>query len=240
MDEFTGSVKEFKGLFKKPKTNIPVGSLHQQICNTSKNQFDLANGHCNLYGLDCAMDEQITNWRQRKSGIYRKLQFPKTIEGMMNVNAMKKSFNFLKSPDIASINNEIKMLHTCVHEFWEDKKIRKNFLNFQQLRKKKPVAYFKKIFAALGDGSNKANEDEEVEVGFVGGLFELYKLRKTKAKSELIANSAISTYNHQFGTFIFRNHIDYRSSLIESLIEPKDWNWIKQKEWKLQLLLMIF
>ena len=36
MDEFTGSVKELRGLFKIPKSNIPTGSLHQQICNTAK------------------------------------------------------------------------------------------------------------------------------------------------------------------------------------------------------------
>ena len=51
----------------------------------------------------------------------------------------------------------------------------------------------------------------------------MYKLSKeiAKAKSELIAESAISTYNHQFGYFIFGNHIAYISSLIKSLIGPK-------------------
>ena len=36
-----------------------------------------------------------------------------------------------------------------------------------------------------------------------------------------MSEGALSTYNHKYGTFIFGNHIDYRSSLIESLIEPK-------------------
>ena len=31
----------------------------------------------------------------------------------------------------------------------------------------------------------------------------------------------MASYSHKFGTFIFGNHIDYRSSWIESLIEPK-------------------
>ena len=31
MDEFTGSVKSCRGLFKIPKTNVPTGNLHQQI-----------------------------------------------------------------------------------------------------------------------------------------------------------------------------------------------------------------
>ena len=67
------------------------------------------------------------------------------------------------------------------------------------------------------------NDDEEIEVGFVDGLFEMYKLRVdiAKARAELMSEGALSTYNHKFGTFIFGKHIDYRSSLIESLIEPK-------------------
>ena len=60
-------------------------------------------------------------------------------------------------------------------------------------------------------------------MGFVDGLFEMYKLRCdiAKARAELLADSAVSSYNHKFGTFIFGDHIDYRSSWIESLIEPK-------------------
>ena len=69
----------------------------------------------------------------------------------------------------------------------------------------------------------KQADEQEVKVGFVDGLFEMYKLRCdiAKARAELLADSAMSTYNHKFGTFIFGNHIDYRSSWIESLIEPK-------------------
>ena len=48
---------------------------------------------------------------------------------MMNVNTIEKSFNFLKSLDIAAINNKIEMLHPCVHEFWEGKKSEMNVLN---------------------------------------------------------------------------------------------------------------
>ena len=40
MDEFTGSVKELRGLFKIPKINIQTGNLHQQICNTAMRQFE--------------------------------------------------------------------------------------------------------------------------------------------------------------------------------------------------------
>ena len=74
VDEFTGSVKELRGLFKIPKSNNPNGSLHQQICNTAKKQFDETNGDCSLY---FTKDEQITNWIHRTKGRYRKLKFPK-------------------------------------------------------------------------------------------------------------------------------------------------------------------
>ena len=59
MDEFTGSVKELRGLFKIPKTNTPAGSLHQQNCNTSMRQFEDTNGDCCLYGLDFTKDKKI-------------------------------------------------------------------------------------------------------------------------------------------------------------------------------------
>ena len=107
VDEFTGSVKELRCLFKIPRTNTQTGNLHQQICNTAKRQFEETNGDCCLFGLDFTKDEQILNWIHRTNGKYRKLQFPKTIEGMMAINSMKKSFNFLKSLDIAAINTEI-------------------------------------------------------------------------------------------------------------------------------------
>ena len=48
----------------------------------------------------------------------------------------------------------------------------------------------------------------------------MYKLRKeiAKAKSQLIADAAISTYNHKIGTFIFRNHIDYKTKRMEASV----------------------
>ena len=58
------------------------------------------------------------------------MQFPKTIEGMLKVNMLKKSVNFLKSLDIAAINNEIELLHPIAHEFWEVEQPRADFLEF--------------------------------------------------------------------------------------------------------------
>ena len=112
------------------------------------------------------------------------------------------------------------------------KKIRNECFEFLAAWSKNSAAYFKKTFVELEVGGYKGNEEEEVEVGFVDGLFELYKLRKeiTKARSEIIAYSAISTSNQKFGTYIFGCHMDYRSSLNESLIEPKRTELDKQKK----------
>ena len=52
MDDYTGAVKELRGLFKIPKANSQVGNLHQQICNTAQKQFEETNGNCSLFGLD--------------------------------------------------------------------------------------------------------------------------------------------------------------------------------------------
>ena len=51
-----------------------------------------------------------------------------------------------------------------------------------------------------------------------------------------MTEGALSTYHHKFGTFIFGNHIDYRSSLIESLIEPKRRELDKNKRMEASLI----
>ena len=92
IDEFKGSVKEFRGLFKVPRENVSLVSantLHQQICITSKDQFESTNGECNLFGLDFTKDEQIANWMSRTEN-YKTIQLPNTAEGFMNVNNIKK------------------------------------------------------------------------------------------------------------------------------------------------------
>ena len=129
-------------------------NLHQQICNTAQKQFEETNENCSLFGLDFTKDEQITNWIHRANGSYKKVQFPKTIEGMLSVNLMKKSFNFLKSLDIAAINNEIEFLHPCTHEFWEDEETRTKFLEFLAGWSKNTAAYFKKNCRSTGRHRN--------------------------------------------------------------------------------------
>ena len=64
-------------------------------------------------------DEQIVDWIMRSSGSYKMKQMPKIVEGMMDRNRKQRSFNFLKSMDIAAINRKTELLHPCTHEFWE-------------------------------------------------------------------------------------------------------------------------
>ena len=64
---------------------------------------------------------------------------------MLNINTTKKSFNFLKSLDIAATNNEIELLHLSPHEFWEDEGIRTEFFEFLAAWSKNPAAYEKDI-----------------------------------------------------------------------------------------------
>ena len=42
-----------------------------------------------------------------------------------------------------------------------------------------------------------------------------------KAKSEIISESVISSFNHKFGSFLFGTHRNFRSSVIENAILPK-------------------
>ena len=64
---------------------------------------------------------------------------------------------------------------------------------------------------------------EELEVGFVDDLFELYKLREriTKKKEEIISNGLLATYKHRCGTSLCTSTITYRSSTIENIVVDK-------------------
>ena len=44
-------------------------------------------------------------------------------------------------------------------------------------------------------------------------------MAQTRAK--IISTSVISCYHHKTGTFLFGSHVDFTSSLIESLEQPK-------------------
>ena len=143
MDEFNGNSKDLRGLFKIPTENKFEVNLHQQVCNTSKNQFESTLGECCLFGLSFTEDEQIGSWISRTNGRYKSKPMPKTCEGMMDVNKEKVCFNFPKSLEIANINKETMLLHPCTHEFWEEDEIRNNLLEFLVSWSKNPVVYAK-------------------------------------------------------------------------------------------------
>ena len=73
---------------------------------------------------------------------------------------------------------------------------------------------------------------EDIEVGFVDGLFEMYKLREliAKTKAEIISDGMASNYKHKFGTNLFMNNITFRSARIESLMLDKRLELDKQKD----------
>ena len=166
IDEFKGSVKEFRGLFKIPRENISLVSantLHQQMCITAKDQFESTNGECNLFGLYFTHDEHIANWISRTQS-YRTIQLPNTAEGFMNVNNTKKTFNFLKSLDLASINKETDLLHPGTHMFWDDEEIRTKFKDYLAVWSKNPDQH------STTRKKKKSSIEETIEVGFVDGL----------------------------------------------------------------------
>ena len=122
MMEFDGSIKDFRGLFKIPKEKKNVGSLQKQICNTSRNQYDLVTRDIALFGLQFSEAEQIGNWISRTTGRFKTKEIPETSHGMMDVNKNHVQFNFLKNLEINNINMEVEQLHPSTHKFWEDKK----------------------------------------------------------------------------------------------------------------------
>ena len=102
---------------------------------------------------------------------------PKTCEGIMDVNKEKVCFNFLKSLEISNINKETMLLHPCVHEFWEEDEIRNNVLQYLVGWSKNSAVYAKESQkrkyqdeATLALKSDKSDEKDEIEVGFVDGL----------------------------------------------------------------------
>ena len=114
----------------------------------------------------------------------------------MNANNTKKTFNFLKSLDITSINKETEMLHPGSHMFWDDEEIRSEFMEYLAVWSKNPAVYIQKGYYDQDSTTRQEKEssdEEAIEVGFVDGLFEMYKLREEtrKARSEIISEDVI-------------------------------------------------
>ena len=159
----------------------------------------------------------------------------------MNVNNTKKTFNFLKSLDITSINKETELLHPGTHMFWDNEEIRSAFMEYLAVWSKNPAVYILEGYYDQDSNKRKVKEssnEEAIEVGFVDGLLEMYKLRDEirKARSEIISESVMSSYNHKFGSFLFGTHLHLRSSTIENAILPKKLELDLKKKWKLHTL----
>ena len=183
-----------------------------------------------LHGIAFTEDKQIGNWISRTNGRYKTKQIPTTLDGMMDINKNKVTFNFLKSLEIQNINNETMLVHPSTHEFWEDEEIRMNLLTFLVGWSKNSIVYEKRSqkkryqdVATEALKSDKSADKEQIEVGFVDGLFEMYKLRIeiANARAELISNSYLQGYRHKFGTFLFNSFLSFRSTTIEDLISEK-------------------
>ena len=128
--------------------------------------------------------------------------------------------------EIASINNEMDMLHPVHICSGITKRSHESLWIILQFGQKNLLLTFKKDTTIRTPPLEKQKTRQmmrKFELGFVEGLFEMYKLRCEirKARSEIISESVISSYNHKFGLFIFGTHLNFRSSAIENAILPK-------------------
>ena len=169
------------------------------------------------------------------------MNMPSTVESFMKVNDTKQPFNFFKSLDIANINQEVENLHPSTHEFWENEEIRKELMNYLKEFSRNKRAYDKQTMQQV-DATTKEylrGEYEEIEVGFVDGLFELYKLREniSKTKAEIMSEGFTSSYKQKYGTNLFTNNITFRSSMIEYIMLEKRLELERQKRIEGSLLI---
>ena len=119
MDDFVGTAKDLRGLFKIHTPTTVDSNLQQIICSTAKEWFEKSEGRLNLFGLNFTNDEQISFWVNRTEETYKRLFMPLHVEEFMQLNDSKKQFNSLRSLDIANINAEVENIHPSTHEFWE-------------------------------------------------------------------------------------------------------------------------
>ena len=147
----------------------------------------------------------------------------------------------MKSLDIANINAEVDNLHPSTHEFWEREDIKKELMSQLKEFSRNTEVHTKQTNKELEE-STKAylrGEFDTIEVGFVDGLLEMYKLREliAKTKADIVADGMTDSYKHKFGTSIFSNNITFRSSTIENLMLEKRLELDKQKKIEGSLLI---
>ena len=62
MDEFVGTAKDLRGLFKIHTSTAVDSNLQQIICSTAKEWFEKSEGKLNLFGLNFTNEEQVRFW----------------------------------------------------------------------------------------------------------------------------------------------------------------------------------
>ena len=128
--------------------------------------------------------------------------------------------------DIASINKETDLLHPGAHMFWDDEEIRSKFMNYLATWSKNTSAYIQKGFYTQDSTTSterKSSNEEAIEVGFVDGLFEMYKLREEIRKARAENRSChliITSLDHFFLVPIYTSDLQ----LSEMQFFQKSWN----------------
>ena len=147
----------------------------------------------------------------------------------MDINKNGVQLNFLKSLEINNINNEVGQLHPRTQEFWKEDYIWESLLDFQVSWSRNPQANVKKIINAQDDAARALKSDEkqekEIELGFVDGLFQLYKLKDVTSKKpdqklglQKFYLAIVTDLDH----FSFNSFICFRFSTIEDLTDEKE------------------
>ena len=123
-------MKQYQALFKVPKENIPNRNLHQQTCNTAKtnSMLQMVNVAFSASRLLMMRMHKLVIRCQDQMEDTKLDQCQNTCSGMMDLNKNKVSFNFLKSVEVKSINNEIGLLHPSAHELWQEEEIRNRLM----------------------------------------------------------------------------------------------------------------
>ena len=75
--------------------------------------------------------------------------------------------------EIANINHETGLLHPSAHEFWEQEGIHQEFISYLRRFAKYKVACLKKNKFSKTILKGRNDNVEEMEIGFVDGLFDM-------------------------------------------------------------------
>jgi len=74
MDEFVGTAKDLRGLFKIHTSTAVDSNLQQIICSKAKEWFEKSEGKLNLFGLNFTNEEQVSFWVNRTEETDKRLK----------------------------------------------------------------------------------------------------------------------------------------------------------------------